>query len=280
MTLIELVYDVRHILKQVQDDSSIPDKFIAQLVAKYRAIEIVMDFEKFGEINPVWIQPLGVYNTTKVNASDKQVNAGTICFGKVTLPPVIKFDNDLGVYRIALSGNQSRIYPLSQDLMMLKIEGNEISNGFYFYYKIFNNYFVYPFVSSIFPNLILEDPMDGYLLTTENVITGNIVTDDSYTVGTGNIIYNSTVYNAGDIFTGLSGITTFSGGGTVKYTNNKRRLRMSDEYPIDIAMAGKVILNILTKEFNLQQQQVSDIVNDAADQTKVLSQYGARGSKQ
>lgn len=44
-----------------------------------------------------------------------------------------------------------------------------------------------------------------------------------------------------------------------------------DNYPIDAANAQKIILEILTKEFQINIKSISDITNDAQSQLKILS---------
>ena len=46
---------------------------------------------------------------------------------------------------------------------------------------------------------------------------------------------------------------------------------VSDNYPLDIANAQKVILLILTKEMQINAQSISDLTNDAQSQLKILN---------
>jgi len=63
-----------------------------------------------------------------------------------------------------------------------------------------------------------------------NITSGDISTGVTYLVSSGSIIYNSVTYNAGELFTGVTGdvggspfeIKTFTGTGTVKATELKR----------------------------------------------------------
>lgn len=50
----------------------------------------------------------------------------------------------------------------------------------------------------------------------------------------------------------------------------KRNLTETDEYPLDAGIAQAIILEILTKDLNILKQEVSDIVNDAQSELKIL----------
>jgi hypothetical protein len=45
---------------------------------------------------------------------------------------------------------------------------------------------------------------------------------------------------------------------------------VSDDYPLDMDMAQRIVLEILTKDLNINDQQIGDIVNDSQSQLKIL----------
>lgn len=49
-----------------------------------------------------------------------------------------------------------------------------------------------------------------------------------------------------------------------------RDMRMDDEYPIDADLAQKIVLEILTKDLALNDQQIGDIINDSQSELKIL----------
>ena len=55
-------------------------------------------------------------------------------------------------------------------------------------------------------------------------------------------------------------------GNSLKITSD-----VSDSYPLDAANAQKIILEILTKEFQINMKSISDITNDAQSQLKLLT---------
>jgi len=52
-----------------------------------------------------------------------------------------------------------------------------------------------------------------------------------------------------------------------------RNMTFADDYPLDIALAQKVVLEILTKDLALQEGSIADVVNDSQRQLKLM-QYG------
>jgi hypothetical protein len=59
-----------------------------------------------------------------------------------------------------------------------------------------------------------------------------------------------------------------------------RPMRFSDSYPIDAGLAQNIVLSILTKDLQINEQSVSDIVNDSQSQLKLLKNQGGRRGEQ
>ena len=55
-----------------------------------------------------------------------------------------------------------------------------------------------------------------------------------------------------------------------------RDMLVTDEYPIDLDMAQKIVLEILTKDLQINAQSVTDIVNDSQNQLKILKNAGVK----
>lgn len=49
-----------------------------------------------------------------------------------------------------------------------------------------------------------------------------------------------------------------------------RDMQITDQYPLDPLLAQRVILDVLTKDFNLAEGAVTDIVNDAQSELKIM----------
>lgn len=50
----------------------------------------------------------------------------------------------------------------------------------------------------------------------------------------------------------------------------------ADEYPVDINIAQKIIIDILTKDFAIMENSITDIVNDSQSQFKIMNSGGKR----
>jgi len=53
-------------------------------------------------------------------------------------------------------------------------------------------------------------------------------------------------------------------------TNTLRAMTVTDEYPIDMDIAQKIVIEILTKDLQINMQSISDLTNDSQMQLKIL----------
>jgi|WetSurSiteA1Bulk_404760.scaffolds.fasta_scaffold00092_8 hypothetical protein len=53
-------------------------------------------------------------------------------------------------------------------------------------------------------------------------------------------------------------------------TKTMRDRLITDDYPIDLALAQQIVLEIVTKDLNLNMQSISDIINDSKHQLRIL----------
>lgn len=53
-----------------------------------------------------------------------------------------------------------------------------------------------------------------------------------------------------------------------------RARTLEDEYPVDIAMAQKIIIEICTKDFQISEGTIPDIINDSQKEFKILRSEG------
>ena len=275
MNFEDIIYDTQMILSKSNktNDFRVEDMHLASLLNNYRALMIGQEYDVTMHINPLWIQPIRNLLTTQVNtADDSTMLAQSICLAKVTLPPVVSMPDDLGVRRLTLGAKQKNIYETSPEELYGMIELNDpLLDVYNFYFKKELSYFIYPYVETVGADLILANPLDGKIVQTEYVLSGNLTVGQEYKVYGGDINYNSTIYNVGDTFTCIAGYITYTGFGIVKNTMEARIRDIRDNYPCDRAMANKMIIAVLTQEFQIEIKQVSDIVNDSQDQFKIVS---------
>lgn len=275
----EIIYDIITILTKAgyTDDSNLNEDWVGYKVDEKRAKEIRDSYNRTPLIDPMWIQDYGICDVTKINTADDKTFNGFACeIGKLTLPPVVSFgnsmaaSNNLGIYSMRGVSGQDEIYfeHLGKLMEIDKLSDGNILKNYKRYAKIHNACYFLPYLEKVHPYLILERPLDGYVISSENIISGNLVIGTSYTVMTYQIIHNGIAYNSGNTFVAVN--TLFTGSGTVQLLNQKRRMTDEDEYPMSSTMAEIVITKILLQDYKIEASQIADIKNDSADSLKVL----------
>ena len=278
MTIEHLVYDIKMIKEKgfITDDSRLNEEFLIGRINNYRSAFIVSLYIQTGFINPVWLQPFGLFEFEEVYSADEPtvISSSSICYGKYVLPPVIALPRGLGIWNLTKGSKQELIYEVSMEKLLLMIETNADELNFHtFFFRIGNAIFTYPNPRKGNANLILENPFDGYIF--DSSVQTTIVSGYGYTVFNGQVVYDGTTYNIGDTITGTA-TTSYTGPGDLYLTNNKRAFSQTDEYPIDRAMAQEVLLSILTKDFEIEKTQIADMINDSSDQFQILSSFASK----
>ncbi len=265
------------------DDSRLEPDYIGYKIDEKRAKEIRDSYNRNPIIDPIWLQDYGIVDTTKVNYADDKTFTNLTCqLAKVTLPPVVSFYNgmasqsNLGIYSLR-SVSSSEEFFFRQHSKFIEII-NDLGEThplrrFAYYTKLQNAIYAKSANDKIVPEklhpiLILERPLDGFVLTTENVTT--LTTGTSYTVSQGQIVHNGIAYSIGQVFIAVN--TTFTGSGKVQYTNWKRPMTNDDEYPFSPSQMEVVILKLLTQEYGIEASRISEIRNNSQDELKVINQ--------
>lgn len=249
---------------KITKGSRFEDLHLLYNVNKYRAKAIVEMYRSTGLINPSWVQDFGVVNFTKVKSVDDPAITNADClYGKYTVPSIVGLEGDKGVYRVASADKTKKYYPLSFDRFMSLQKDTTRANWNYFT-RVGNAIYVHPYIPQGNMQLIIDDPFQGFSINTENVVSGELTIGDSFTVISGSVTHNSIKYISGQSFTAVS--ATFTGSGIVQYTNKKRAMRLTDQYPMDHSLTEFVVMNLLTKEFAIEAKEVADIRNDSQDQ--------------
>lgn len=280
MTRLEAIYDIIEILTKsgFTDDSRLDIDYIGYKLDQKRAKEIRDSYSRNANIDPMWIQDLGIIDVTKVSQLDDPFIVVNDCvFGKVTLPPVVSMRSGLlgteniGVISIlGLSGNNEYYYrPMSRLFQLMNLREDHPERKYSFYGKIHNSIYLTPFVEKVRPLLVLENPLDGYVIQTEYVNSGDLVVGQSYTVFENQVSHNSVFYNPGQSFTAVA--TTFAGAGKLKYTTGKRKMTNDDQYPLSQTLMDVIILKVLTIDYKIEMSQINDIRNNSTDTNRVLS---------
>lgn len=285
MTRNETIFDIIMILTKAgfTDDSRLEPDYIGYKIDEKRAKEIRDSYNRNSLIDPMWLQDFGVIDFTEVNYADDKTFSFLDCkLAKATIPAVISFQNslasanNLGVYSLrSISGKEEYFFEQHSKLMdiLSDLPSSDPLRKFSYYSKVQNAlYAVSKDVDKVPEKLrgifILESPLDGFVLTTENVTSLTIGTQ--YEVVFGQVIHNAIAYGEGETFTAAS--ASFTGSGKVQYKNQKRAMTNEDPYPFSKSQMEVVILKLLTQEYGIESTRVAEIRNNSQDELKVLSQ--------
>lgn len=219
-------------------------------------------------IDPTWIQNMGRMKVTQVPSGDDP-NVPQFCkeVGKVFIPQVVSFPEDRGVYRISSSSMKQPYYPIEPSRFWDIPTGN-VRSRFGYYTRIGTAIYLRPVPVEINALLILDNPLDGYVLLTTDIESGNLTVGDVFEVISGSIVHNLVTYVAGSTFTAVN--ANFTGTGVVRYSLQKRKMTIYDPYPLSFTLTDYVIMKILTQDFKIEQSNIADIINDSKDQLLAL----------
>jgi len=269
-------------LRQIQDDllqlltrstpgieTRIEKRHLRYKVNEKRAKTIKENYMRHREVQPVWLQRLGELKFTRVTSSDDPNLLSCDCtFGKATIPAVVSLPDDLGVYRVASSCNTKKYYPIKPDRFFAFDNGSVRSKSKYFF-RIGNSLYVSPYIKEGNVTLILEDPLTGWNLKTETVQSGSILEGVTYVVESGTVTYNSVLYQKASTFVGVAGVATYTGTGVVKHNDKKVAMTIDDDYPMSHTMTEQVVMQILTNDYKIESQTISEQAPDGQDDTIV-----------
>jgi hypothetical protein len=216
---------------------------------------------------------MGITLTTTVNRADDIAITHCDCeFSKFRVPPVISLsdktgkNNDLGIHRITSSCGTKKFYPIAMDKFMAIPNGHP-QKKFPYFIRYGNSIYLTEKIRKVRPVLILSRPLDGFVNENLDIRSGELIPGKSYTIFDGQIIHNGIAFDRGEDFIAVG--TDYTGTGVVQLTEPKREMTNDDEYPVSSALANIIIMQILTKEFRLEKEQVSDLINDGRDQTHI-----------
>jgi hypothetical protein len=239
-----------------------------------RAQLIIQTFTSTGFLDPQWNQTFRDESLSIVDSGDIPEFTGitSFKFGKLTLPGILNGSiQDFGLRYLGGTSNMKRFYPTTFDKLVLMIETDDIIlKNYVQYIRNENAYYIFNYFSNVNASVILGNPMMGYKYQTEYVSSGNIIPGETYLVLNDFIYYQNVGIIPGAIFVGVEGDANFSGPGKIKLATQKRKLAWTDEYPADSAMVRDIILQILTKEFQIEKQSILDMINDSANSIELL----------
>jgi hypothetical protein len=269
-----IIDDIKNLLTKfnVTDDSRLNDNWLAYKIDQVRADLISKQFIQTEQIDPSWISDLGVVDFYKVNfADDINVSYCACDISKTTIPQTVllysKSKNwDLGIYSIMSTCGKTGYYyqPLP---VWRNIPTEHEYSKFGSYFRINTALYVNKLVEKLRILAVLQSPLDGKLIQSAPIASGGILSGGAYIVSGGQVIYDATVYQPGDTFTG-GVVTTYTGSGKVYLSTQAIDYRSTDPYPVSPEMARNVVLEICTKEFQIEKGQIPEVRNDSEDDTQ------------
>ena len=256
------------------DDSRLDETYIGFKIEQIRVAKIIEEYNYTGVIDQNWLVDFGTLPLYPVNfADDPNITHCACDIMKFKLPvPVMNLtalgegNLDLGLKVISACGSrQYTYYPLERWRMI----PSEHVRSLFSYYSRFGQYGYVNRNVNFLRFMGVPETTEG--LTVKNtlpVLSGDIKVGVSYTVNGPSITYNSIIYLNGQTFTGVLGITIFTGTAEVNYTNFEAPMTEDDNYPVSAHMARLIALEFMTKELMVEEKQIADIQNDSADDAK------------
>lgn len=258
MTALQIISDIKRILSKnnITQDNRFED---LNLLSMYNAKRASLLYELPFSDSVQEVSNLGLTDLTLVGLGDDPlVQFESIKVGKTKIPEIITLRHSNGIHYVSTSSRQTRIYPTTLAEFTLMVRSKHARLGSYNYYFVHgNDLFVYPHMEKCQIMLFLANPMDGYFIDTTNKTVLEV--GQSYVAFNMPIIYNSITRFVGIPFTAVSGVTSFTGEGVVRLENYKRSMKLDDPYPDNTFIRDKAIRSLLTNEFRIEADVLTDL---------------------
>ena len=268
------IYQIKRILERskITDETRHDDEFILDKILQYRAMIIQMRYNRIFNDDPSWWSNLGIINTETVLSSDAPdlVTTVSLTLSKIALPPAIQLKGEWQYMNLYTVSQQEKIYPISFSKFMsyLRVNDPRIQN-YYHIMPIGEHAYIYPKIDWIQGRGIIQNPLQGKVISTMMIPSGSIDVGDEYIVRVAQVLYNGVVYSPDDTFTGVAGVTTYTGNGLVYHRHSQRAVKYTDNMPIPDDMYPEIIMNILTKEYQVEATKIPDMMNDSKSESQI-----------
>lgn len=166
MSLREIVKNILNIASGhlPSDDDVKSERNIEFLVHNYRSALITEYYNKTTDFDPFWIQDLGIKSLTLVDKSENQNFPIGCNILKITVPPIVKMKNDMGLYFVGAVDKQFPFVKTNSNTIWLK-RYNIFTSLMNYYYRIEDDIFVAVpsgnILNSINIKLVLQNPLLG-----------------------------------------------------------------------------------------------------------------------
>jgi len=255
------------------DETKADEDYLYYKIDQVRADLIIAKFAQTNEIDPSWVQDMGLINFTQTNITDDPNLLVCNCpVSKAEIPQLISLNTgsgevELGVYSLMSACGRFiyNQYPISRWAYM---PSGHTRNLFKYYSRINTTIYVNKKVDQLRGLFILYNPEDAVIKSTSPIQSGSLVNGTTYIVKFGQVYYNGATYQPNTTFTATS-VNTFSTSiGSVYPYTSVRAFNELDNYPVSAEMARMIVIELLSKEFNIEKQSILDIKNDSVDDEK------------
>jgi hypothetical protein len=272
-TLKNLVDSIANIATRfhVVDEWRVSFDWIAYKALQIRAQLIIAQYNNTGQIDMNWLSDCGLLTFHEVPPSDNITTSCKCPIGKTTIPQTIPLQSrdsnlDLGIYSLTSLCGRYGYYPMPIQ-RWLNIPSEHVMSNFKYYFRINSQLYVSNTPTQLRLIGIFLNPIEGKLINSAPVASGSIVLNTVYYVSTfgGSVIYSNVSYAPGTTFTGGASANFTTTNGLVYLNSQVASYSDVDPFPCSGDMIRQIELEILTKEFNIEKAQLTDVRNDSVD---------------
>lgn len=274
-TLREIVSEAELAISRNELSNS-PNMSRRKLIEQINGIRQNEIDRKFGRdkvISPAWLSTMGLTAVSLTDAmDDPQYYQGCKDTGRIYIPEVIPLmmDDNLGprgIHVIASPDYRERYFYLALDSI---IRRENLESAFepenHYYLSNITTLYIKPYRPLVNIQLVLANPLDGYIYELDYKQSGSLIVGDDYTdpvmyqVASGQVTHDGILYSEGETFVAVE--TTFAGNGKVSLFEKRRKANIDDRYPIDADMKSVIIRRLLMEHYSIELQTPVDEKND------------------
>lgn len=270
MKLEYIIYDIKEILLALKDDTRVKDSYLIYKIINYDCLMKEQMALQGITIPEQCYSRLPRKKVAEINSGDHpEITVSSIKLGKVELPKLINLPEPTKALRVTSTSRQSMIYRTTFPMLMHMIRANDSRLQLFNYYVQYgNNLYFYHYIPEVDIMAMLEDPTEAFQVRSELYSADQLQEGKDYVVLTGAIRETDGGYNP--VYKRFEGFTctagkTYSGDGKCQLEDDVHQMTLTDDYPITRAMAQQIVLQILTKDYQIEKQSIPDLYNDAQD---------------
>ena len=270
MKLEYIIYDIKELLLALKDDTRVKDSYLIHKIINYDCLlkeQMVLQGIPIPEQCFSRLPKREVHEVTTGDHPD--ITVSSIKLGKVDYPKLINVPDLDKALRVTSSSRQAQLYRTTFPYLMHLIRSNDSRLQLFHYYVPYGTgLYIYRFLPELDIMALLEDPTDAYQVYSELFSVDQLQVGIEYVVLTGAVTEMigtvPTVYKKFDSFI-CQADYTYSGDGKVQKESAIHQITLQDDYPITRAMAQQIVIQILTRDYQIEKQAIPDIYNDAMD---------------